>query len=275
MYWISQIILRFGEKVPAHKAAAAPADRGNCVTETDSAHSQRPYDWTFSALPVRSNYVPCALSASTIRSYSLLCAAMAPVLLLVWATRFGAHCDPVLHPLNRSRRPYCSLNFLSRSYFQVAVGAPGYIRCDRATTCKGCVASLHMTSIYVLSEGRSVFNCTSLQLEAGEARSHPSLTSFIFLSNCGSSGDEPWTLCSVDGLSIHWATPASHECLKARILSVCMYVCMYVSGGSTGGGGLGGLNPPPPPLGCQVKIYVQTHTVCSYSTLSQAQPQTI
>ena len=50
-----------------------------------------------------------------------------------------------------------------------------------------------------------------------------------------------------------------------------------------GGGGLGGLNPPPP-LGLPSKNlmciekrhhYVQTHTVCSYSTLSQAQPQTI
>ena len=56
------------------------------------------------------------------------------------------------------------------------------------------------------------------------------------------------------------------------------------SGGSPGGGGFRGFKPPP--LGCQVKIknlmciekrhhYVQTHTVCSYSTLSQAQPQTI
>ena len=50
-----------------------------------------------------------------------------------------------------------------------------------------------------------------------------------------------------------------------------------------GGGGLGGLTPPPP-LGLPSKNlmciekrhhYVQTHTVCSYSTLSQAQPQTI
>ena len=51
-----------------------------------------------------------------------------------------------------------------------------------------------------------------------------------------------------------------------------------------GGGGLGGLNPHPPPLGLPSKNlmciekrhhYVQTHTVCSYSILSQAQPQTI
>ena len=51
-----------------------------------------------------------------------------------------------------------------------------------------------------------------------------------------------------------------------------------------GGGGLGGLNSPPPPLGLPSKNlmciekrhhYVQTHTVCSYSTLSQAQIQTI
>ena len=52
------------------------------------------------------------------------------------------------------------------------------------------------------------------------------------------------------------------------------------------GGGFRGFNPPPPPLGLPSKNlmciekrhhnnYVQTHTVCSYSTLSQAQPQTI
>ena len=55
------------------------------------------------------------------------------------------------------------------------------------------------------------------------------------------------------------------------------------SGGSTGGGGgFRGLKPPP--LGLPSKNlmciekrhhYVQTHTVCSYSTLSQAQPQII
>ena len=50
-----------------------------------------------------------------------------------------------------------------------------------------------------------------------------------------------------------------------------------------GGGGVRGFKPPPP-LGLPSKNlmciekrhhYVQTHTVCSYSTLSQAQPQTI
>ena len=74
-----------------------------------------------------------------------------------------------------------------------------------------------------------------------------------------------------------------------------IYVCTYTRVTHTGvlwctsvadlrGGGFRGFKPPP--LGCQKKKklmciekrhhnYVQTHTVCSYSTLSQAQPQTI
>ena len=65
---------------------------------------------------------------------------------------------------------------------------------------------------------------------------------------------------------------------------MCVHEYFKVSsGGSTGGGGLGGLNPPPP-LGLPSKnlmcIEKRHHnmsrpTLCSYSTLSQAQPQTI
>ena len=46
--------------------------------------------------------------------------------------------------------------------------------------CKGCVSLSHGTSIYVLSEGRGVFNCTSLHLETeGETWSHTTLASIL------------------------------------------------------------------------------------------------
>ena len=80
-----------------------------------------------------------------------------------------------------------------------------------------------------------------------------------------------------------WNEMKWNEMKWNEIISERLWKLPIFSGGSTGGG-LGGLNPPPPPLGLPSKNlmciekrhhYVQTHTVCSYSTLSQAQPQTI
>ena len=75
-----------------------------------------------------------------------------------------------------------------------------------------------------------------------------------------------------------WRCESEHTCR--------VQISGNTSGGSTGGGGLGGLNPPPP-LGLPSKnlmcIEKRHHNMSrptqyvpsSYSTLSQAQPQTI
>ena len=73
--------------------------------------------------------------------------------------------------------------------------------------------------------------------------------------------------------------------LRFECWYVLAHVLLKLSVADLRGGGFRGFNPhPPPPLGLPSKNlmciekrhhYVQTHTVCSYSTLSQAQPQTI
>ena len=66
-----------------------------------------------------------------------------------------------------------------------------------------------------------------------------------------------------------------HESIKA-------FSCFILSGGSTGGGGLRGFKPPPLGLPSKNLMCIEKRhhnmsrpTLCSYSTLSQAQPQTI
>ena len=98
----------------------------------------------------------------------------------------------------------------------------------------------------------------------------------------------------------HWSTTPSHylkfvtllKCVDSSLFSInCLFKAVNdldnnnhqwrIYGGGGGGGGLGGLNPP---LGLPSKNWMcieKRHhnmsrpTLCSYSTLSQAQPQTI
>ena len=62
---------------------------------------------------------------------------------------------------------------------------------------------------YVISEGRSVFNCTSL---ASGNRRGGAITHNVGFNFCcqiaARPGVEPRTFCSVDGRYIHWATHA-------------------------------------------------------------------
>ena len=99
---------------------------------------------------------------------------------------------------------------------------PDFLRYDvmGCLTCKQrvCLSFTRDLHIYVLSEGRSVFKVhqPASGNRMGGARSHRAGLASIFCCQVAARpGFEPRTLCSVDGRSIHWATPAS-RCQERR-----------------------------------------------------------